>query len=302
MEHRESNHHSGKRFLTTVIESCSRLGRHILDVVKRVWNDAQHDDCIDLAAQMAFYFVLSLFPFLIVMGSVVGWLPSTDLWPNMAQWLTNYLPPRPRRVVFEAILGLTQNNTQYFSFGLTVTIWVASSGFVSLMESLSLAYGFPETRGFWRKRFIAVGATLVGTAFAIVSFVLLTFGHVAAEAISPYLARAVPFPLPWELARWLVTLVLILLGLALMNYFLPNVKQRWHWLTPGSIFSALSFAGMSEGFNFYLRHFGSYPRFYGTMAGFVILVTWIYMASLILLVGAEVNSVMERLHRQGAVA
>jgi membrane protein len=271
-------------------------------IVRTIWNDVRNDDCLDLAAQMSFYFVLSLFPFLIVIGSVVGWLPSTDLWHEMAQWLTYYLPPRPRRMVFGAILDLTRNNSEFFSYGLVATIWIASSGFVSLIEALSLAYGFKETRGFWKKRMIAICATIVGTAFTIASFSLLTFGHLMVRAISPQVCRVVPFPILWELARWLLTLVLMLLGLDLINYFLPNIKRPWHWLTPGTVFVALSLVVMSEGFNFYLRHFGNYPMFYGAMAGFIILVTWIYMASLILLIGAKIDRVTEKLQRRGAVA
>jgi membrane protein len=276
-----------------------QMRRFIPHALQRMWSDVQHDDCLDLAAQMSFFFVLSLFPFLIVIGSVVGWLPSTYVWHDMAQWLTHYLPPRPRRMVFGAILDLTRNNSAFFSYGLVATIWIASSGFVSLMESLSRAYGFPETRSFWKKRIIAIGATIVGAAFVILSFGLLTFGHLAAQAIVPHLNRHMPFPVPWELARWLVTLTLMLFGLDLVNYFLPNVRRPWHWLTPGTVFVALSLVAMSQGLNFYLRHFGSYPKFYGTMAAFIILVTWIYMASLILLVGAEIDSVTEKLQRSG---
>jgi membrane protein len=93
----------------------------------------------------------------------------------------------------------------------------------------------------------------------------------------------------------------MLLGLDLMNYFLPHVRKRWHWLTPGTAFVVLTMVAGSAIFNFYLRHFGSYPRFYGTMAGFIILMFWIYIASLILLIGAETDSVIERLHaREGS--
>ncbi len=278
------------------------MARFLPQLVKAIWNGVRNDDCLDLAAQMSFYFVLSLFPFLIVIGSVVGWLPSTDLWHGMAQWLTDYLPPRPRRMVFGAILDLTRNNSEFFSYGLVAMIWIASSGFVSLMESLSLAYGFPETRSFWKKRIIALGATVIGTAFVIVSFGLLTFGHLAAQAIAPHLDHAVPFPIPWKLARWLVSLALMFLGLDLMNYFLPNVRRPWHWLTPGTIFVALSLIAMSRGFNFYVLYFGRYPEFYGAMAVFIILMTWIYIASLILLIGAEIDSAMGKLRRDRVIS
>lgn len=274
--------------------------RNIPLIVRTVWKDVIKDDCLDLAAQMSFYFVTSLFPFLVVIGAVVGWLPSTGLWSEMVQWVTTYLPRGPRHMVFRTILGLQTYNSQFFSYGLAATIWVASSGFVSLMESLSLAYGVKETRGFWKKRIIAIIATAVGAVFAILSFGLLTFGHDVAVAISPHLQKILPFAFPWELARWTVTLVLMILGLDMVNYFLPNVRHRWRWLTPGTVFMVLGLIAATTGFGYYVSHFANYPRYYGAMAGFIILVMVIYIASLVLLIGAEIDSVRENVRSRKA--
>lgn len=245
---------------------------------------------------MAFFFSLSLLPFLVVIAAFVGMLPSTTLWHNLAQWLTNYLPRGSRRMVFTAILGLTEESKAFLSFGLIATLWTASSGFVSLMESLTGAYGSRDTRSFWHKRVIALIATMLSAIFFIVSFVLMTFGHHIAGLISAQLEVVLNVALPWEIARWAASVVLMLLGLDLMRHFLPNVKKRWRWITPGNVFIVLTMVACSAGFNFYLSHFGSYPKFYGAMAGFIILVTWIYIASLILLVGAEIDSTVENLH------
>jgi len=268
--------------------------KHLQNLLGEIWDEIVTDDCVDLAAQMSYYFSLSLFPFLIVLAAFVGWLPSTSLWHNLAQWITNYLPRDSRRMVFTTILSLTQTSPGIFSVGIIATIWTASSGFVSLMESLSVAYGVKETRGFWQKRILAIATTIVGAIFLVASFGLLTFGRWTAILISIHLENDLNFPVPWEIGRWLASLLLMLLGLDLVNYFLPNVKRRWHWLTPGTVFVILTMVAGSALFNFYLRHFGSYPRFYGTMAGFIVLMFWIYLASLILLIGAETDSVIER--------
>lgn len=275
--------------------SAARPGvKHLQNLLGEIWDEIVTDDCVDLAAQMSYYFSLSLFPFLIVLAAFVGWLPSTSLWHNLAQWITNYLPRDSRRMVFTTILSLTQTSPGIFSVGIIATIWTASSGFVSLMESLSVAYGVEETRGFWQKRILAIATTIVGAIFLVASFGLLTFGRWTAILISIHLENDLNFPVPWEIGRWLASLLLMLLGLDLVNYFLPNVKRRWHWLTPGTVFVILTMVAGSALFNFYLRHFGSYPRFYGTMAGFIVLMFWIYLASLILLIGAETDSVIER--------
>jgi len=267
-------------------------------IVRTVWNDVMRDDCIDLAAQMSFFFVTSLFPFLVVIGAIVGWLPSTGLWTEMVGWIAAYLPKGPRHMVFRTILSLQTYHSEFFSYGLAATIWVASSGFVSLMESLSLAYGVKETRGFWKKRVIALTATAVGALFAVVSFALLTFGHQLAVAIAPRLQRVLPFPFPWQIARWTATLLLMIFGLDMVNYFLPNVRHKWRWITPGTAFVVIGLVGATSGFGYYVGHFGNYPRYYGAMAGFVILVMVIYIASLVLLIGAEIDSVRENLRSQ----
>ncbi|MGH9715571.1 MAG: YihY/virulence factor BrkB family protein [Candidatus Acidiferrales bacterium] len=276
--------------------------RFIPLVVRTVWNDVIKDDCVDLAAQMSFFFVTSLFPFLVVIGAVVGWLPSTGLWTEMIQWIAEYLPKGPRHMVFRTIFGLQTYHSEFFSYGLAATIWIASSGFVSLMESLSLAYGVKETRGFLKKRVIALLATAVGAVFAIVSFALLTFGHQLAMAINPHLQQILPFSFPWEFARWTATLLLMIFGLDMVNYFLPNVRQKWHWLTPGTVFVVLGLVGATTGFGYYVSHFGNYSRYYGAMAGFIILVMVIYITSLVLLIGAEIDSVRENLRAKRIVA
>jgi membrane protein len=280
---------------SAVLTNCRRITPVI---VRTVWSDVIRDDCVDLAAQMSFFFVTSLFPFLVVIGAIVGWLPSTGLWTEMVGWIAAYLPKGPRHMVFRTILSLQTYHSEFFSYGLAVTMWVASSGFVSLMESLSLAYGVKETRGFWKKRVIALAATAVGAIFAVASFALLTFGHQLAVAIAPHLQRILPFPFPWEFARWTATLLLMIFGLDMMNYFLPNVRRGWRWLTPGTVFVVLGLVGATSGFGYYVSHFGNYPRYYGAMAGFVILVMVIYIASLVLLIGAEIDSVRENLRAQ----
>jgi membrane protein len=276
-----------------------KVRRFLADLAREVWADVENDRCLDLAAQMSFYFVLSLFPFLLVIGAIVGWLPSTNLWRDLAQWITDYLPRESRRLVFATILDLTRGYTRVLSLGLLATVWTASSGFVSLMESLSVVYGVRETRGFWRKRAVALSATAIGAFFLVASFGLLASGHWAALAISVHLRTIFPFEIPWEVARWLATLLLMFLGLDLIHYFLPNGNRPWRWLTPGTLFVALTFVSASVGFNFYLRHFDGYPRFYGTLAGFIILMTWIYISSVILLIGAETDNAMRRLKEHG---
>jgi membrane protein len=262
------------------------------------------DECADLAAQMSFYFVLSLVPFFLVLAAIVGWLPSTDLWQAFVQWISTYLPMGSRRLIISVILDLTNGYTKFLSFGLLATIWSASSGFVSLMEALSIAHGAKDTRSFWRKRILAIVSTLASAVFFLLGFTLTALGHDAAISLSYFYrdARLAHSSLFWETLRWIANLVLILVAINLVNHFLPDVKRPWRWLTPGTSFVALTFISASVCFNFYVRHSSNISRIYGALAGVIIFMLWIYMSSLILLIGAETDTAIRELAQESVVA
>src|SRR5215469_433059 len=267
----------------------------VTDLFRGVWKRIQADDCFDLAAQTSFYFVLSLFPFCLVMAVLVGQLPSSGVWTSFANWVVAYLPADSRDLVLLTILRLMHYSPGFLSFGLLATIWSASSGFVSLMESLSVAYGARDTRSYWRKRVIGALFTMLAALFALATFGVMAFGH---WELPRLLAAVTTWNLSKVLAetgRWIVTVMLLCFGINLVTYLLPNIKRRWRWLTPGTIFAGLTIVLSSVGFNLYFHFFSFYPRIYGALGGFIILMFWIYLASLILLVGAETDTEIDRL-------
>jgi membrane protein len=278
-----------------------RLSR-LLSLFKRVQARILADDCPNLAAQMSFYFVLSLVPFFLVLAALVGWLPTTNLWQDLVEWITTHLPQGSRRLIFTVILDLTHGYTKFLSIGLLAAIWSASTGFVSLMEALSIAHGVKETRSFWKKRIIAIAATLATVVFFLLSFVLTTLGRQIAALLADQYSAFTISKLPWEIARWIANLMLILIAIDLANYFLPNIKRPWHWVTVGTSFVTLAFFLASFGFDFYIQRASNIPKIYGTLAGFIIFMIWIYIANLILLIGAEMDTAMEELTEAGVFA
>ena len=264
-------------------------------LLRRVWRRIQADDCFDLAAQTSFYFVLSLFPFCLVMAVMVGRLPSSRVWESFANWIVAYLPSDSRDLVLVTILRLMHYSPAFLSFGLLATIWSASSGFVSLMESLSVAHGARDTRSFFLKHAIGTSFTVLAALLALVTFGVMAFGHwelpkLLSQLTSWTLSKALV-----EIGRWTITVVLLFLGIDLINYLLPNTRQRWRWLSPGTVFAVSTLVVSFAGFNLYFHFFNSYPRVYGAIGGFIILMLWIYLASVILLIGAETDSEIERL-------
>ena len=271
-------------------------------LVAEIVQNIVDDDCSDLAAKMAFYFVLALFPFLIFLAAIVGFLPFTGLWDKVVTWMILYLPADLRRSMLETILGLTNGRTGFLSFGVLGTAWTVSSGFMAMMESLSVAYGVKETRGYWRRRMLGLAMLVIVSFFFITSFALMAAGHRLGTLIASQIHSGPRFLLYWEIARWSVTLLLLNLGICLIDYVLPNMKHRWRWITPGSAMVALSLAAVTLGFNFYMRHFSMYHRAYSALLGFIALMLWIYLTSFVLLVGAETNSVLEGIRRPRGLA
>ena len=261
------------------------------------------DNIVDLAAQVSFYFVLSLVPFLIVLAAIVGWLPSTTLWQSFAQWITDYFPNRSRQAVFATILDLTRGYTGYLSFGLLVSVWSASSGFMSLMEALSIACCGRDTRGYWKRRAIATVTTLISSLFCLVAFGLWTLGHWATTEIYSQLKFVGTIHFRWSvIAWWIGTVFLMFVGLTLINHFLPDVKRPWRWFTIGNIFSVTGILLASVGFNLFLLYSPTVPQVYTVLAGFVILMTWIYVAIVIILVGTELDMAITLLNKRQANA
>lgn len=269
-------------------------------LIRKIVACAISDDCSDMAAQMSFYFVLSVFPFFIVVAALVGWLPSTGLWQSFAQWITDYLPGQSRRAIFEIILGLSHDYTGFLSFGLLATLWTASSGFVSLMDSLSVIYSTRETRGYWKRRGIAMCATIVSAIFLLATFGLLGFGHRVAIFVSGGVGTTYTFRAGWVIARWVVTFGLLCLAINCVNFFLPNGRRPWHWFTPGSLLAAITLFASLRAFNVYLRYFSNVPKIYGALAGFIMLMIWIYLVNFIVLIGAETDRAIEIARKDGA--
>jgi membrane protein len=271
-------------------------------LIRRIWDRLGSDGCMDLAAQVSFYFILSLFPFLLVLASLLGWIPTTSHWEAFADWITTYFPQQARRLVLTSVVDLAHGYVSFLSLGLLATIWSASSGFTSLMEALSVAYGVKDGRSYVRKRAIAIGATLVAAVSILLSFALWNLGHLVAGLISHDFRFFVLFQMQWKLVRWLATLLLMCNGIDLINYFLPAARRPWRWLTPGSIFVALSFITATIGLSLYTTHGSNIPAIYGTLAGFIVLLLWIYAATLILLIGAETDSALHGLRSNGGRA
>jgi membrane protein len=239
-----------------------------------------------MAAEVSFYFVLSIFPFLMVVTAVLALLHSQHAWYSFSFWLTDYMPTTTRDMVLTSMHALSKGSGSFLSFGLLLTIWSASTGFLSLMDALSKIYGANDQRSYVKRRGIAIIATLIAAAFLLACFWVWSEGHLLTGFLGPD-----NFVDPgWKIARWLITLLMISFAVDLINYFLPKRHGRWRWVTPGSLLTAFCFVIASAGLSVYVNHNQNMARIYGTLTGFIVMMLWIYLVNLSILLGAQTDA------------
>jgi membrane protein len=276
----------------------AKVGVPYGELCRRVWRQIEATNCTGWAAEMSYYFVAALFPFFIFLVALVGFLPFTGFWNEIVDWVVRYLPPDAQRWVLLAVLGLTRGRVPFLSFGVLGTAWGASTGIMSLMDSLNAAYEVRETRSYWKRRALALLLLVVLSVLVIAAFGVSSLGHWVGVRLAVRAGRVVSLNPLWDLGRWVITFLLIGLAAAVTDYALPNLKRPWRWVTPGSVFVILAWLLASKGFNTYVHYVGSYSKTYGALGGLMILMLWIYIVSLIIMVGAEVNSQVDKIRSE----
>jgi len=251
--------------------------RNIPELLRSVWGEIQEDNCIDLAAQTSFYFILVLFPFFIVLAAITSYFPLSDLRPSILNWIVPYLPIGSRNVLILTIFSLTQGRGSFLSFGVAASAWSASSGVVSLMDTLNTAYEVREARAYWKRRLVALGTLLVICLFFVVGFGLITVGGDLGDWLGAQVHAGHYVITLWRVARWVVSITLLVLGTVVLERVLPNARYRWRWVSVGAIFAVATSIPASLGFRFHIQHFTSYARTYGALGAISVLMLWIYM-------------------------
>ncbi|MDB4983535.1 MAG: YihY family protein [Myxococcales bacterium] len=244
------------------------------------------------AATLSYYFLFSLFPFLFFLVSVTTYLPVFS--PSMQEILgaaRAVLPAEAMALVDKHVQGL--EHPRLLTLGLAATLYSASRGVDAVRAALNLAYDVKESRPLWKTQGIAFGVTIGGAVLVLVTIAAIVAGGDLGFWLARHLHVGSAYVFGWRWARWPVTIVLVMFLAALGYYLLPDVKQEFRFITPGSIIGTLASFTASWGFSVYAGHFGSYDAAYGSIGGVIILMTWFYILGLIFLVGGEINATLE---------
>jgi membrane protein len=258
-------------------------------LVRQVWEECRISEAMDMAAQVSFYFALSCFPFLLVLAALLGWIHRSENWYSFWYWLTTYLPTSAQETVLTIMINLSKGFKGFLSFGLLLTIWSASTGFLSLMDVLSRVYRAKDSRSYLKRRALALVATTLAAGFLLACFGIWNAGNLIVGFIFHY---SVYFATQWKIARWALTLAMILIGVDLVNYFLPAKRPGWRWIMPGSAFTVICFVAASAVLKLYVSHNHVMSRIYGALTGFIAIMLWIYLVNLSVLLGAQTDAVL----------
>jgi membrane protein len=272
-------------------------GRAWVGVLKRTFKGFQKDNLTDWAAALTYYGVLSIFPALIVLVSVLGLIgdSATDpLLENLGE-----VAPGPAQEIFTSAIENLQGSQGaagvFFVIGILGAIWAASGYVAAFMRASNAIYAMEEGRPIWKTLPVRVGLTVLLIVLTVISAVAVTVTGGLAKEAGNLLGLGDTAVTVWGIAKWPVLLLLVSFMFAVLYWAAPNVKQPgFRWISPGGLLAVGGWVIASAAFAFYVANFGSYNKTYGALGGVVVFLVWLWISNIMILLGAEFNAELER--------
>jgi membrane protein len=275
------------------IATFSLHGRNLARILIRAVQEFSDDAMSIYAAALAYQALFALFPFLIFMVALVAYLDVPQLFGWMQSQAAMLVPAESMQQVNQVIAELRIPRSGLLSIGILLALWSASSGVMSAMEALNVAYDVPERRPLWQRAALAVIYTVGIAVLVLVAAGLMVLGPEAAEWVAARVGLRRIFVTVWTWARWPVAALLLMLVVSLVYYAGPNVRARFRFITPGAVLAVLIWIAASVGFGYYVQNFAQYDKTYGSLGAIVVLLFYFYLSAAVLLFGAEVNAVLQ---------
>jgi membrane protein len=264
---------------------------------QRIWLEVYKSDIFTRAAALSYYFLLALFPLLLFLTSLLGYLAEagTELRRNLLSYIGQLVPRSASELIDTTINEISKETSGgKISFGLLAAIWFASFGMGAISETLNAAYGIKEARPWWKVQLTSVGLTLALAVLIISALAMVLYGGEIGEGLANRLSLGEAFIFTWNIVQWPIVLFFMLFAFALIYYFAPDLyHQKWYWITPGSLTGVLLWLLVSFCFRIYLRYFDRFSLTYGSLGAVIILLLWFYLTGLAILIGGKVNAEIE---------
>jgi membrane protein len=254
----------------------------------------------DRAAQLSYYFLFALFPFLFFMVTLAAYLPVKDSLNQVLARLQEVVPDQALEIIKNQLTSLaTRQRPHYLWLGIGLALWSASRGVDAVRTSLNLSYDVKESRPWWKTQSLALVLTVGTGAVMLLAIAGVALGGNAGFWLANQFHVDNVWAFAWNWARYPLTGLGVTFVIAVLYYFLPDVKQEWRFITPGSVIGTLLWLLASWAFSVYVENFGSYDKTYGSIGGVMVMMTWLYITGLIFIIGGEVNAVLEHASDEG---
>ena len=258
------------------------------------------DNVFNGAAALGYYLTLAIFPALIFLMSIIPFLPIPNVDKAIMDLMGQALPPQAFDMVSGVVTEVTASQRGgLLSFSLLGTLWAASTGMYAIMQQLNITYDVQEGRSFIRVRGTALVLSLMFGLLVIGAFSLIVLGGVIQDWLGSRFGFNSLLLTFFTGFRWAIILLALLLGFAIIYRYGPDVEQKFRFVTPGSVLGVALLIVVSLGFAYYTRNFADYSATYGSIGAVIILMLWLYIAGLVILVGSEINSLIEHYSPKG---
>lgn len=261
---------------------------------KQIVRLSRKHDILGRAAQLGYFFLLALFPALLGLTGLVSMLPIQPILPRLMAYLQKVLPRESLFLVEDYLQHISQGTESgMFSLSLLGALVAASWGMMAIMETLNTVYNVKESRVLWKAAVTAIFLTTGATVFVVISVTLILAGESLSQWIADVVGLSWLFTFWWAILQWPITFLFMLLATSLIYFWAPNIEHTWQWITPGSVLAVSLWIGVSLAFKFYVEKLINYDVVYGSITGVIVLMIWLYLSGLVLLVGGELNAVLE---------
>jgi membrane protein len=262
-------------------------------LAQRSFSDYLEDNMLTYAAALAYQVLFSIFPFIVFLIALLGFLQLSDFFDWLLQQAQLVLPAEAMDRVREVIAEIRdQEQGGVLSFGIVVALWSASAGVRSLMHALNVAYDVEETRPAWKRYPLSIVYTLGLALMLILAAGLMLIGPQAMVWLADQVGLDQVVTTLWNWLRLPVAVLLLIIAVAIVYYVGPNIDQPFRLITPGAVLAVIVWVASSLGFAYYVSHFANYRALYGSLGAAIVLLFFFYLSSAVLLFGAEVNAVI----------
>ncbi len=256
------------------------------------------DDITGMSAQITYYLILAFFPFLIFLINLLSFTNlSSEL---LITGIHKFIPDEIGNLVKNIVVQTLQNKSKtLLSLGMLGSLWATSKGIFAIMRGLNKAYDVDESRKFIKLNLVAFLSTIGVIAMIMISMIMIVLGEIIGIYIFSLLGAMDLFNIVWAVSRYCIPTILMFATFSLLYKYVPNKKLKSRNIRVGAIFATIGWIMTSFLFSFYVNNFGNYEKVYGSLGGMIVLISWLYLSTLIILIGGELNAISNYFQTKG---